>query len=303
MISVDVANRISVFLKNRQSRQQMLSFEEVINFQQLPTSLATALKHQAYGKVLQVHPLIDCLSMPDRRSYNDFVIRLCSQGITEVSLKWGDELLHPGSPATSMAFMKHGRLEYSQTVAAVDGADNPPKVSHVVGPGPYFSRNWACEMALWCDWLYRGHLSAKESAIALVVEAKAFHSIVAGNMGVFFELQAYAEAYTRRLLADLEDPEAAHSVNALWGQAQGPAAVAPRLVDEVFQLGVVEDDSPNRRNSLNSNSRFRRQISLMSSGGSLPETGFCRRLCFRYLRFFGRRHILGIMHACNGFFL
>lgn len=236
-ISLDVISRINVFLSRRQTRVQMLSYSQVQHFLQLPESLATELRHQSYCPVLHVHALIFCLDSSECADHCTFVSKLCSKAIIEESLKWGDELLHPSSTATDTVFVKGGRLEYSQNSA--DEADCP-KRPVTVGIG-----QWACEMALWCCWTYCGQLSAKEPCIALMMDASAFHSLVKVDTILFTEFRAYAEAFTSLLVEHLEDLELSSKVDDLWGQA----AIATRLVDQVFQFEPPAPRRSSRRSS------------------------------------------------------
>lgn len=246
MITLEVANRITTFLSKRQTKSQAVAYSEVANFVELPASLATELKKEAYCRCLQKHALIECLLTSDERAHSSFVFRLCIQGIKEQSMKWGDELLTQSGTATSMVFVKDGRLEYALKREFTDWAN-----AAITVVGSNFPKKWACEMAVWCVWHCRGHLSARAPCIALVVDVEAFHQIAKRNVAVFELLQSYAEGYTQRLVRDLDDPDMAPTVNDLWGQDDD----AKRLVVEVFDLTFGGDTptSAGRRGSISSN--------------------------------------------------
>jgi len=240
MISLGTVKRINTFLKNRLEKRRMLSYSEVKNFEQLPESLAAELKYQSNRTCVCTHSLLCMMRKSDAVLENyDFLFRLCSSGLEEVSLKWGDELLHRGLPATTMVFVKNGVLEYSQKVTFENGADVPiaeegPEWRTFLGKGT--STRWACEMALWCDWRYRGHLSAKDpSTVVLVLVASTFHDLVGASSQLFQDLKEYAAAYTLRLRTQFEDPEVAPTISDLWGQG----AVSYALVDEVFNISAL----------------------------------------------------------------
>lgn len=212
-VTLEVANRIHMFLKNRQEVTQNVPYNDVRQFQDLPKSLATELQYQAHSHALDGHPLIWRLMEKTEDVYVRFVLRL-SQAVEERGLKWGDELFHAGIPATTMVFVKHGELEYfskSRSSSAVLGAALPCR--------------WACEMALWCNWTCQGQLQARGVCIVLELDAQAFQRLAQGSRVIFCDLARYGQAYARSLLEavrreergpwDSDDP-----VDDCWGQAK-----------------------------------------------------------------------------------
>jgi hypothetical protein len=224
-VTLEVANRIHMFLNNRQQVGQIVPYDEVRQFQDLPKSLATELKYQAHSLALDSHPLIWRLMDKTDDVYVRFVLRL-SQAVAEKGLKWGDELFHVGLPATTMVFVKHGELEYfsqSRASTAVLGAALPCQ--------------WACEMALWCHWTCQGQLQARGVCIVLELDAQAFHKLAQGSRVIFGDLGRYGEAYARSLLEAVREEEQGpwdsdDPVDDCWGQANR----IQRLTEETYDV-------------------------------------------------------------------
>lgn len=232
MVTLEVANRIHMFLKNRQYIGEIVPYDEVRQLQDLPKSLATELKYQAHSHVLDAHPLWRLMNIDD--AYARFFRRL-SHAVTEKGLKWGDELLHVGAPAQTMFFVMHGELEY------VSQARASTKVL-----GDELSYQWACEMALWCRWICQGQLQARGVCVVLALDAQVFHRLAESNAVIFGAFQRYGEAYTRSLNEALREeqeqlPEQgawrsrnADPVDDCWGQA----SELQELTEDIFDVVI-----------------------------------------------------------------
>jgi hypothetical protein len=280
MVSLEVANRINVFLKKRQASRRVIPYSEVRHFLALPYSLAMELRYQAHTRALDNHPLLGYMSSRElnrdsKDEYLMLIVKVCSRAVTELGMKWGDELLQAGCPATQMIFVKHGKLQYINQVAFVDEREQS---ENAVTLGVGLQHQWACEMALWCDWYCHGVLQSNGVSVVLSLDAHVFHMLVADSPTIFSDLKRYSEAYTRRLTDDVaeaeKDPQDRY-VDDCWGQL----ADVRQLTEHAFNVSL---------GPLPRKSSFSTTSKAATDSGSLsndmpPTSGLSRGLCQKYL--------------------
>eukprot|EP00928_Gymnodinium_smaydae_P066238 TRINITY_DN49281_c0_g1_i1.p1 TRINITY_DN49281_c0_g1~~TRINITY_DN49281_c0_g1_i1.p1 ORF type:complete len:192 (-),score=34.19 TRINITY_DN49281_c0_g1_i1:291-866(-) len=120
--------------------------------------------------------------------------------MTETSLDQTQELFTVNQKAKAMIFVVAGSLEYYCASSREQKE---------------VSQDSFCEMALWLEWEHRGRLLANGACEFILLNARAFHSIVAKSPAAFRICKAYAKLYSERLARSRVDD--GEEVSDMWG--------------------------------------------------------------------------------------
>jgi hypothetical protein len=186
-ISQALVSRVHLNAKRALAEEQLKVPESSVELLRLVSEpLREQLHAEVYGPTLSAHPFFNHI----QEQCSHAIHQLCHTAISEMSFSQDDVLFSRGdiSSCPKMLFVTGGELAYfSQEMSR----------PHRVMPG-----DWACEAALWTEWIHHGQLLAKSSCGLVGLGAQEFQEVMFQSHTTGLELKTYAVGFLKLINAN-----------------------------------------------------------------------------------------------------
>ncbi|CAE8582380.1 unnamed protein product, partial [Polarella glacialis] len=161
-ISAELGQRIWRFLKdNYFSSKNGVHRKDIAVLRLLPESLRSAMSEELFLPGLRQIPFFEKYNFEDDTT----VCAIVHRAMIEVSLLTGDELFSSGQPAHKLYLLTSGVMDYWHC---------RDKTLH----RSLHSDQWACEPALWLEWIHCGDMRAHTCCEVVGLDARTFRDLV-----------------------------------------------------------------------------------------------------------------------------